>query len=242
MSTTQYLKWTAKGRVPSYQGGTPIPYRKWTQQVPDLKLCAQGWHACRWEDAVHHIDAELWVVELDGQIIEGDTKVVAERLRIVRRVRLDDRALRLFAADCAKTVLPLFEARCPNDDRPRRAIQAARDYANGLIDSAASAAAEAAADSAANCAARSADSAAYWAADSAADSATDLAAHWTAFSAAHSAAHSAADSAANCAADWAADCAADSAARSAARSAQTTNLLVNYGGLNPADFAHKGTP
>ena len=239
MSTVQYLKWTAKGRVPSYQGGTPIPYRKWTQRVADPQLCAQGWHACRWEDAVHHIDAELWVVELDGQIIEGDTKVVAERLRIVRRVRLDDRALRLFAADCAETVLPLFEARCPNDDRPRLEIQAARDYANGLIDSAASAAAEAAAEASAEAAV---DSAAYCAADSAADSAANLAARWAASSAAHSAANSAADWAANCAADWAADCAADSAARSAARSAQTTNLLVNYGGLDPADFAHKGTP
>lgn len=31
-----------------------------------------------------------------------------------------------FACDCAESVLPLFEAKCPGDLRPRKAIQAAR--------------------------------------------------------------------------------------------------------------------
>lgn len=46
----------------------------------------------------------------------------------------------LFAADCAERVLPIFEARFPNDTRPRKAIQAARDWAAGLIDDVAGAA------------------------------------------------------------------------------------------------------
>ena len=41
---------------------------------------------------------------------------------------------RLLAADFAEHVLPIFEKEYPNDDRPRRAIQAARDYAEGKID------------------------------------------------------------------------------------------------------------
>ena len=41
--------------------------------------------------------------------------------------------LRLFAADCAELALPKIEQQYPNDDRPRKAIQAARDYVNGLI-------------------------------------------------------------------------------------------------------------
>ncbi len=39
----------------------------------------------------------------------------------------------LEAADCAERVLPLFESRFPNDDRPRRAIEAARAWARGEI-------------------------------------------------------------------------------------------------------------
>ncbi len=41
---------------------------------------------------------------------------------------------RLIAADIAESVLYLFEKEYPNDDRPRKAIQAAKDFANELID------------------------------------------------------------------------------------------------------------
>ncbi|HXF64869.1 MAG TPA: hypothetical protein VNK95_24800 [Caldilineaceae bacterium] len=43
----------------------------------------------------------------------------------------DHRLLALWAADCAEHVLHLFEAIQPNDDRPRRAIEAARAWARG---------------------------------------------------------------------------------------------------------------
>ena len=40
---------------------------------------------------------------------------------------------RLFAIDCAESALPIFEAKYPNDQRPRQAIQAAKDYMAGKI-------------------------------------------------------------------------------------------------------------
>ncbi|MPY67121.1 hypothetical protein F8S09_10520 [Deinococcus sp. SDU3-2] len=43
------------------------------------------------------------------------------------------RALALAAADEAEQVLPLFEAACPTDSRPREAIEAARAWARGEI-------------------------------------------------------------------------------------------------------------
>lgn len=39
----------------------------------------------------------------------------------------------LFAADCAESVLHLFEEKYPEDKRPRLAIEAARKFANGEI-------------------------------------------------------------------------------------------------------------
>ena len=39
----------------------------------------------------------------------------------------------LIAADFAEHVLPLFEAQYPDDDRPRKAIEAARSFARGNI-------------------------------------------------------------------------------------------------------------
>jgi len=41
------------------------------------------------------------------------------------------RALALWAAACAERALPAFERACPDDDRPRRAIAAARAWAHG---------------------------------------------------------------------------------------------------------------
>ena len=45
----------------------------------------------------------------------------------------DHRSLARWAADCARRVLPLFEEACPRDDRPRKAVEAARAWARSDI-------------------------------------------------------------------------------------------------------------
>ena len=60
-----------------------------------------------------------------------------------------DTVARLMAADFAESVLHLYERDYPNDDRPRKAIAAARAYARGQITDAAGAAARDAAGAAA---------------------------------------------------------------------------------------------
>jgi len=45
----------------------------------------------------------------------------------------DHHLLAIWAADCAEHVLHLFEEIRPNDERPRRAIEAARAWAQGAI-------------------------------------------------------------------------------------------------------------
>ena len=42
--------------------------------------------------------------------------------------RSDHRVLAVWAADCAERVLPFFEDAFPEDDRPRRAIEALREW------------------------------------------------------------------------------------------------------------------
>ena len=48
-----------------------------------------------------------------------------------------DMVSRLMAADFAESVLHIFEKECPEDKRPRQAIEASRKYARGEIGSAA---------------------------------------------------------------------------------------------------------
>ena len=79
-----------------------------------------------------------------------------------------DQVMRLMAADFAEAVLPIYESKYSLDDRPRRAIQAARDYANGKI----TAKKRVAAGAVARTAARAAADAATWAAARATGAAT----------------------------------------------------------------------
>lgn len=48
----------------------------------------------------------------------------------------DRRQVAAWAADCAEHVLPLFEAEAPADDRPRGAINRARAFSRGDLDTA----------------------------------------------------------------------------------------------------------
>ena len=45
--------------------------------------------------------------------------------------RMEKQALVIWASDCAEHVLSFFEEKFPNDDRPRKAIEAARAWVNG---------------------------------------------------------------------------------------------------------------
>jgi len=128
---------------------------------------------------------------------------------------LDDRALRLFACDCAERVLPIYEKEYPDDDRPRKAIAVARLYADGKATQeeldAARAAAEAADRDATAAALDAPRTAASSAALAAALSAARVPTLDVTFAAAGAAAWDAADRDAECAADrdaaWDEECA-----------------------------------
>jgi len=180
----------------------------WMPRIEGIEPCQRGYHLCRTLDVLAwgRTGTHVWEVEADveGMIITSD-KVVVHRARLVRRCPVSDRQAREFAADCAERVLPVWERDYPQDARPRRAIQAARDYALGLIDDAAGAAAGDAAWAAAWAAA---GDAAWAAARDAAGAAARAAAGAAAWAAAWDAARAAARDAAGAAA-WAAAWAAE---------------------------------
>ena len=64
-----------------------------------------------------------------------ETLGITDAIWALRSLEGKDKDIRLFAADCAESVLHIFEKEHPNDDRPRKVIRAARDYANGFISS-----------------------------------------------------------------------------------------------------------
>ena len=56
-----------------------------------------------------------------------DSSVSEEVAELVKKS--DHRVLATWAADCAQRVLHYFESKHPKDDRPRKAIEACREYA-----------------------------------------------------------------------------------------------------------------
>ena len=167
---------------------------KWMPKIEGkLEPCENGYHICRPQDLVRWLDEAIFEVEYKGIKVNDDDKCVVREARLVRKIETwNEKSARLFAADCAEKVLPIYEKEYPNEDAPRKAIQAARDYANGKITKEQLAVASDAARDAAWAAAWAAASAAAWAAAWAAASAAASAAARDAARAAASAAASAA--------------------------------------------------
>ena len=194
---------------------------KWMEAIADPKCCRRGYHLVetyalpRWLRS----DCTIWLAEGRGAShTDGSGKTAYSQARLTRRLHLSERTLRLFAVDCAEHVLPIWTANYPDDDRPAKAIEAARRFALGEIsEDAARATANAAAYAANDAAAYAANAAAY-AAYAAANAAANAAAY---------AAYAAANAAANAAAYAAYAANAANATAYAAYAAYAANAAAN---------------
>ena len=201
-----YYKLLNSDGTPS-NGGSGVSYYlpdgdkpgKWMPKIEDIALCSRGYHVVDFEHLLDWRGMLLCEAEIRGDNIRDNSKIVAQQIRLLHVVQTwNEKNLRLFAADCAEHVLPIFEKKYPKDNRPRLAIQAARAFAEGKIS--ANAMLEA----------RSAAYAAYAVADAVADAAA-YAAAYAAYAYAAYAAYAVADAAA-----YAAYAVADAAAYAAA--------------------------
>ena len=187
---------TANGKGP-YSGASYDLSGKWLPKIEKLVMCESGYHSFQKKDVFEWLNERIFECETRGEILEDGEKLASQEIRFVRELKWNETNQRLFAADCAERVLPIFEERYPNDDRPRKAIEAARLYARGEIGAAARAAAQAAAGEAAAGeasweASQAASRTASWAASWAASQAAPWAASWDASAAARRAASQAA--------------------------------------------------
>lgn len=153
---------------------------QWTigewKKEENIAICSSGFHASeKVFDAFSYVRGELLArVEVRGDCIKQSDKQVWSEMRIVKAYRWkkeDSVALAIFAAE---QVISVYEKKYPNDERPRKSIEAAKAYlenpsarAAARATRAALAARAAARAAYAAYAARSAADAAYAAADAA---------------------------------------------------------------------------
>jgi hypothetical protein len=94
-------KFLAPGSVGPFTGYRWEPDR-WVE-VDALDPCRRGIHACRVRDLPIWLDAELWEIELDGEVVEQERKLVASRGRLTRRIDAWTPSLaQHFGASCAR--------------------------------------------------------------------------------------------------------------------------------------------
>ena len=121
-SEFDYSEYLPKGNKPG----------KWLPKVEKIELCSRGYHACKKADVLDWLNAQMFEVELRGETIEDATKIVAQQMRIVKKITTwNDKTARLAACDIAETVTPIWNKYYPNDNRPQACIDAARIFANG---------------------------------------------------------------------------------------------------------------
>ena len=101
MSTYKFLRADGTGVFTRFPW--PLPDRApgaWVETEPDP--CRTGIHACRLGDLPYWAGRNLYEIELDGEILEEKTKLVASRGRLLRRIDAWDDDLRAaYTRHCA---------------------------------------------------------------------------------------------------------------------------------------------
>ena len=133
-----FYKWLGKDATAANGGGgvwhKPWGNRpgKWMPRIDNIIPCERGYHVCRRKDLSRWIGEELWLVEVRGEAVEAENKVVASEARLLRRIDAwDEQTQRIFACLCAYSVLDLFERDYPGDARPRAAVDVAWRFTFG---------------------------------------------------------------------------------------------------------------
>jgi hypothetical protein len=88
MIAYKFLASEARGRFSALSWPRPRDGQPgaWVEVAGELSLCKHGVHACRKAHLAHWLERELWLIELDGKMLEGRSMVAATRGRLLQPV------------------------------------------------------------------------------------------------------------------------------------------------------------
>jgi hypothetical protein len=84
--TRSAFKFLLPGAVAPFSGFEWPAAGDWVDAAAPLTPCVQGVHGVEREHLVRWLQPELWRIELDGEVVEAGTVLVAERGSLVERV------------------------------------------------------------------------------------------------------------------------------------------------------------
>lgn len=137
-TVTYYKAFRSDGRTLLGRPAWPLPKDnepgEWVEVEGPLVPYQNGLHVMRECDLSFWPGPILYEVEVDGETVTTHHEVVARRARLLRKIETwNERTLCAWLADCVDRVLLVFEKECPEDDGPRRAIEAIRAWLRGEI-------------------------------------------------------------------------------------------------------------
>ena len=114
----------------SSRGNTTWKLGEWQKHRGKISICESGFHACQeprdaFENYIY--GDRFFIVEARGKIKKGNNKFVASEMRLIKEVNLKMVSVE-WAIYCARAVLNIYEKKYPNNDRPRKAIEAAEEW------------------------------------------------------------------------------------------------------------------
>jgi hypothetical protein len=117
-----------KGKIKSNSGNCTWEIGKWSKPIEDIDMCNSGYHCSKTIlGAMSFVSGEvLAIVETKGKSEKQKDKEVYESMQIVKAykwTKKDSVSLSIYSAEL---VLNNFEKLYPDDDRPRKAIEAAK--------------------------------------------------------------------------------------------------------------------
>ena len=125
MIAYKFLRTGSIGRF----SGTPWPAAgEWLEAADALDACVSGVHATPLDALAYWFEDELWTVELDGEILDLGTALIARRGRLLERVEAWPHVSPEFARDCATQVQILAE-RTPANARVAALAAEAAEHA-----------------------------------------------------------------------------------------------------------------
>ena len=118
------------GKIWSANGDCTWKVGAWKRRTGEIELCENGFHCSQKPlDALSYVKGEIIAqVEVAGLSDIGHDKECWQRMKIIHAwhwAKEDSVALAIFAAE---KVIGLYEKQYPGDDRPRKAIEAAKAY------------------------------------------------------------------------------------------------------------------
>jgi hypothetical protein len=121
-------KFLSQGAIGPISTAQWPPPREWLEVEGALEVCANGIHACTSEALAYWLGEELWAVELDGEILDEGTVLVASRGRLVSRVDRWPAVSFAFAETCVQHGREL-SARVPENARVKGLVAEAAEHA-----------------------------------------------------------------------------------------------------------------